>query len=187
MRKHITKYIMASLVVLSLGTSLSAYEGFVKIRPFGSLGHTGGSKVYVGDGSLMNYRFILQPMYQFSTMVSLGVDVGYLHAYTTDYTNATGTKGYSPYSRADFVHSLVLLDFSPSRENFFIMQFALGPYTGTADNAGDIHFGLMLAFGVDFPITKNISIPIVTRFDLIAADQFLAPINVSAGVTFRIR
>ncbi len=181
------KKLLVSLLFLIfvLSPSLYSHKGYFKFRTYGSLGYTGGGNVNVGNGSLLNYRLGIQPFYQFSRTVSIGLDLGIMHSFTTDYSSTTITKGRSRFGKSRFFHSLAMLEVSFAK-NVFLIQTGIGPYFGLGDNK-QTDFGFMLTPGLDIPIGRHLSLPILNRFEFIFSEHTLIPINLMAGITYRFR
>ncbi len=170
-------------MILNPQNGFNADIKFFRLRTLGSLGYTTGGNVNVGEGSLLNYRFGLQSIFQISKYTGFGLDLGYLRAFTTNYTNLSDTKARSNYSKSTFFHSLVVFDFTPG-DQLFIIQFGVGPYFGTGDNK-DVSMGIMITTGIDFPINSFMSLPIIMRYEFIISEHTLIPINFYSGITFR--
>ncbi|GMT50310.1 MAG: hypothetical protein IEMM0008_1849 [bacterium] len=177
--------VIALFLIFSLSPSLYSYKGYFKFRTYGSLGYTGGGNVNVGDGSLLNYRVGIQPFYQFSRKVSIGLDLGIMHSFTTDYSSTTETKGRSRFGKSRFFYSLVVLEFSFAK-NILLFQAGVGPYFGLGDNT-QTDIGFMLTPGIDIPIGSHLSLPILNRFEFIFSEHTLIPLNLMAGITYRFR
>ncbi len=177
--------VIALFLIFTLSPALYSYRGYFKVRSYGSLGYTAGGNVNVGDGSLLNYRLGIQPFYQFSRTVSIGLDLGIQHSFTTDYSSTTETKGRSQFGKSRFFYSLAVLEVSFAK-NVFLIQTGFGPYFGVGDNK-QMDIGFMLTPGLDIPIGRNFSLPILNRFEFIFSEHTLIPINLMAGITYRFK
>ena len=178
------------VLILMIGLNEGRIHGFdqnFKFRLLGSVGYTAGGNVNVGDGSLLNYRFLVQSLYWLDRVegdldFSIGFDVGYSHVYTTSYKDFHHKDGRSKYGSVSFLHSLVTLDFL-IYESIFGWQFGLGPYFGVGDNT-DIAFGLGFGPSLNFSLSDSMTIPVLMRFDLILDEKTLIPVNIYIGLSY---
>lgn len=192
-KRFFMKFFISFLIFLSFFvvlfffsiSEISARRNHFRVRVFGSVGYTSAA-VELGNGSLLNYRASIQPSYFFLDILALGVDLGFFHAYKTSYSSQHNKNGRLPYSNAGFVHSLFLIELNHS---IFLNQIGFGPYIGVQDNKNDIYFGIMIATGLEIPLTRDqeFTIPILTRFEAIFAPDILMPVNFSVGFTYRFQ
>ncbi len=149
--------------------------GIIKIRPYAGAGYT-----FVEiPSSYFNWnqfsaRGGVQGLFSITDSISIGVDLAYIHAYTI-------TPSFVTFW-ADYLNVLAVFEFNYS---LFVGQFGAGPYVALADNDGS-PFGVMFAAGVDIPVSKTISIPIMLRSDIIFDSKTTIPIGLMVGVTIKI-
>lgn len=165
-----------------------AYNSFLKVRPFTTLGYTAGENVNVGNGSLLSYRIGIQPLYQLTRYFAIGADIGYIHSYKTSYDSSSHSDSQSKFTKAAFLHTNVVADFS-FYNNTFVIQGGIGPYFGAADNSSETAIGFFLASGFDIPLfnSRVVSMPIMARFEFILGEYDLAPITMFTGLTFKFK
>ena len=168
---------------VSSSYTLNAYNSHFKMRTFGSIGYTAGGNYNVGDGSLMNFRSGIQPLYQVSRHFGFGMDIGYIYALKAKYTNDSYFDGRTRYGKMSFLSSHVFIDLSAS-QHMFVTQFGAGTYMGMGDNK-KIGFGFFIATGFDFPLNETFSLPALTRFEFIIVERVLIPVNVMVGITIK--
>ena len=186
--KNMIKIMIVLILMIGLDELGYGFNQNFKVRLLGSIGYTAGGNVNIGDGSLFNYRFSVQPLYWLNRIegdldFSIGLDLGYLHAYTTSYKDFHHKDGRSKYGSVSFFHSLVTLDFLLYR-SIFGWQFGLGPYFGVGDNT-DIAFGLSFGPSLNFSLSESITIPVLMRFDIILDEKTLIPVNVYVGLSYQ--
>lgn len=97
------------------------------------------------------------------------------------------------------VRFLLLAQYSLA--GIFFIQGGLGPHltfwtyhyeyhgvyedSSEDENGAGVNLGLMAACGADFPVTKNISIPLYFRIDLLFRYGIMVPVTLNSGITFR--
>ncbi len=165
-------------IILVLSLSCIGYSQY-KVRAYGTFGYTGGQVWEGNNGSALNYRGGVQLGYTFIEFFSIGVDLAYLHAFTADGVSPSNTAEGS----ADYLHSLVFVEMGLGK-NIFTAQLGFGPYFDI-NNYSTHRLGMMLAVGLDIPITRNISIPVLFRTDIIFGSEIAIPLTMMTGVTFR--
>lgn len=182
------RFTFVFFILFILSVNSFSYNSYFKLRPYGTIGYTAGENVNVGNGSLMSYRFGVQPLYQLTRYFAVGGDIGYIHAFKTSYDSTSHSDSQSSFTNSDFLHINAVADFS-FYNNTFILQGGFGPYLGMADNSSETAFGFFLASGFDIPLfnSKYVSMPIMTRFEFIFGEHDLVPITILAGLTFKFR
>jgi len=144
------------------------------VRPYGSIG-----KTFIDTkGNSTNYKGGVQALWTAGAQLiylGIGLDIGYSHFYDDNTTLAK--------SHQTNINSLVIGEF-----NLFFLDFmiGLGPYFDTKYSS-NIDLGFMLSGGITIPIHEDISIPLLARTDLIAADNLYASLTFFSGITFFFR
>ncbi len=174
MKKYKIVFILALIFIAQIANAQ------FKIRAYGTVGYSTGN-AYVGDGNALSYSGGIQGFYHINRYISIGVDIAYLHAYTAKY-NSPNPSQTKP-GNANYLSALVVAEGSIAK-NLIVLQLGAGYYFDIANYDGH-RPGLMVGYGLDIPITLDLSIPIMGRADFIIAPEGAIPLSMSIGITYR--
>ncbi len=165
-------FLLTLLFVLGISYSANA----ITIRALGAGGYT-AADIDVIDGHKWNYGASGQFLVDVLPLLSIGAEVGYVHALTVKSGSISQSTDYLD---VDLMIELTFLD-------LIVVQGGGGGYFGVGDNK-DHYFGVMLGFGVQIPVIPSLlSIPILARADFIFANgTTVMPFRLMAGITISL-
>ncbi len=192
-------FILTLFFILLMNISASSHA-VIKLRPYGTIGYTVTDTHYLDqidsiDVRKLSWGFSVQAFYYLSKSIGVGLDTGYNQIWA--YKQTVSGRTYKASISA--VNISAVFEYSPS---ILVLQAGLGYYINTGsyyDALEDVGagFGFMFAIGVEIPISKTISIPILAKIDMIFLDHWQnayaewggnsVPFRLMTGVTIKFK
>lgn len=164
MRRIFFILVMALFVTFGL-TSVFAESS---IRAMGGVGKTSTSFDYSGK-DLLNYHYGGQFVTHVAEKYAYGLEVMQYHAFSSDDGNY------------DYLSLCIVLEAKLFK--IWLNQMGVAGYIGNGDN--DLKpFGVRLSTGLDIPICKNFSIPVMWRSDFIFDEKNVFTTGIEVGASF---